>query len=125
MCHKNVGSGDLGTRGHSVRLSALLREGYLASSLSEMPGLITRLVRSISTDVPALDIISYEIGIQGKTRSSMIRHVCAEPDSNDASAEILEEQLYNEYLGFVENASGTRGHENLATTMLATDGAVK
>ena len=146
----NVSGGDFGRAQAQRQIVQAIVSEVLASGPTEMPGLITKLAESISTDLSVPDIISYALDLQGSSSSltmysaatpsyalnqggvsyvatmydewrEMMQRVDAGLDPNDESAQIPEEQRQNERLGSAENGAGPRDYEELAANSLTTD----
>lgn len=147
----NVSGGDFG-RAQAQRqiVEAIVRE-VLASSPMEIPGLVSQLAQSISTDLSVPDIASYALEIQRAGSPlqvysavapsyalnqdgvsyvatmydewrEMMQRVDAGLDPNDETAQIPEAQLQDERLGAATNAAGPRDYRALADgSALTTD----
>lgn len=147
----NVSGGDFG-RAQAQRqiVEAIVRE-VLASSPMEIPGLVSQLAQSISTDLSVPDIASYALEIQRAGSPlqvysaaapsyalnqggvsyvatmydewrEMMQRVDAGLDPSDETAQVPEEQLQDERLGSATNAAGPRDYRALADgSALTTD----
>lgn len=139
----NVSGGDFG-RAQAQRLvvQAIIQQ-VLAAQPTQLPGLISQLAASVSTDLSVGDVISLAQDFQGSSAGTTIysaacpsysmsvdgvSYVCPEfeewrammqrvdagLDPNDESAEIPEEQRTNETLGAASNSPAPRDYEDLA-----------
>lgn len=146
----NVSGGDFG-RAQAQRqiVEAIVRE-VLGSNPMEMPGIVTQLAKSITTDLSVPDIISYAMDFQSGDSSlqiysaacpsytlsqggvsyvatmydewrQMMQRVDAGLDPNDESAQIPEEQQTDERLGAATNAAGPKDYHDLAENAMTTD----
>ena len=133
----NVSGGDFGrARAQRQIITAIVKQ-VLASGPTEMPGLISSIASSVSTDLSVADIISWALAFQGAGSDmsiysavvpsyslsqngvsyvatmydewqDMMRRVDAGLDPNDTSTTIPDEQLNNSELGSASNAAGPR-----------------
>ena len=146
----NVSGGDFG-RAQAQRqiVEAIVRE-VLASNPVEMPGIVTQLAKSITTDLSVPDIISYAMDFQSGDSSlqiysaacpsytlnqggvsyvatmydewrQMMQRVDAGLDPSDESAQIPAEQQGNERLGAATNAAAPEDYHDLAENAMTTD----
>lgn len=147
----NVSGGDFG-RAQAQRLvvQAIIQQ-VLAAQPTQLPGLVSQLAASVSTDLSVGDIIalaqdfqgssaartiysaacpSYSMSVEGVSYvcpefnewRSMMQRVDAGLDPNDTSADVPEEQRANEALGAATNSPAPRDYADLAASAsLTTD----
>ena len=147
----NVSGGDFGRAQAQRQIVEAIVKEVLASSPVELPGLVSQLAQSVTTDLSVPDIASYALDIQRSGSAlelysaaapsyalsqggvsyvatmydewrDMMRRVDAGLDPNDTTAEIPAEQLEDERLGSASNAAGPRDYHDLSeSSALTTD----
>lgn len=146
-----VSGGDFGRARAQRQIAEAIVRQVLDASPTEIPGLVSQIAASVTTDLSIPDIVSYALAFQSADGElqiysaaapsyalnqggvsyvatmynewrDMMRRVDAGLDPADASAEIPDEQLNDERLGAASNAAGPRDYEELAASSgLTTD----
>ena len=149
----HVSGGDFGRAQAQRMIVEAVARKVLDSSATELPGIVSELAGSISTDLAASDLVGLALEFWGEDLTfysaacpsytyeyagvsyvatmydawrAMMQRVDAGLDPEDEDAEIPEEQLENEALGAATNAAGPEDYEELAASAgLTTDDVVE
>ncbi len=147
----NVSGGDFGRAQAQRQVVEAIIQQVLSAQPTQLPGLVSQLAASVSTDLSVGDVISLAQDFQGSSSATKVysaacpsysmtqdgvSYVCTEFDEwrammqrvdagldpNDTSAEIPAEQQNNEALGAATNSPAPRDYAELAANAgLTTD----